>query len=773
MKISFYNRVTDKSPSTTMNLMDFMLDVQQGQWKDQTEQVQKLLAAQAKELENITDSAITEAKAVEHRQKKQDLKKSICASVTLSGTFKRHQASDLQEHSGYLAIDIDDVDVTEYTDKLKDDVHCTGLFKSISGKGLCFVMAIDKTKHLDAFLGAEKYFFEKYGISIDKSCKDVSRLRYVSYDKDCYINKAAKTFVSYIRKTKVAPKKKAQTSASVHVSSAFDHAMNEIGMRGVDILNDEYQRWVDVAFAFADEFGEGGRTHFHDVSRHGAKYNSPAADKQFSECLKHTSGGGAVTMGTFYYYCSEANIEAYTPELKQTISYAQQLKRKTTSRGEAIKKIAEKVSEADAEQIVQQVYDANKADFQKISKDKVLSELLQYILTEFDIRKDVITGRVEVNRVPITDDVLNGMYIECKMVVHPTVSLLDVTSIVYSTYVPKFEPILNFVAKHKATPIVGDPIIDLIDCIKPVNEAAKDFNRIFFKKWMVGMIANIHNNVSPLVVVLVGIKQHTGKTEFMRRLLPKGLMKYYNESKLDAGKDDERLMCQSILIMDDEFGGKSKLEEKRFKEVTSKRTFTIRLPYGRNMEQLKRMATLGGTTNDHQIINDTTGNRRLVPIQVDEFVDIKKYNAIDKDAAFMHAWNLYHEGFNYDLTESEIALLNGLDAYSAVDTEEELILKHFSSAEGDGYIHQENRTGTDILEYIIQESSIKQVSKRKIGIIMKKHGFETTRKNSPSGSRLTLYNVWRKDKEDVNYKDLLNKHGIAPAPEVSEDDLPF
>ena len=249
-----------------------------------------------------------------------------------------------------------------------------------------------------------------------------------------------------------------------------------------------------------------------------------------------------------------------------------------------------------AEQIIAQVYDNNKADFKKLSKDKVLKELVEYILAEFDIRKDIITGRVEINRIPITDDVLNGMYIECKMVVHPNVTLLDVTTIVYSNLVPQFDPVRNFVAGFQATPIEGDPIQDLIDCINPINDDARDFNRVFFKKWIVGMIANIHNNVSPLVLVLVGIKQHTGKTEFIRRMLPKELMKYYNESKLDAGKDDERLMCQSILIMDDEFGGKSKLEEKRFKEVTSKRTFTIRLPYGRNMEQLPRMATLCGTT---------------------------------------------------------------------------------------------------------------------------------------------------------------------------------
>ena len=144
----------------------------------------------------------------------------------MSGLFKRHQAADLITHSGFLAIDIDDVDITEYVEKLKNDTHCTGLFKSISGNGLCFVMPIDPDKHLDAFLGAEKYFFENYGIVIDKSCKDVSRLRYVSYDPDCFINKTAAKFTKYLKK-KVVSKLKSTANAPIHITSAFDNALNQ------------------------------------------------------------------------------------------------------------------------------------------------------------------------------------------------------------------------------------------------------------------------------------------------------------------------------------------------------------------------------------------------------------------------------------------------------------------------------------------------------------------------------------------------------------------
>ena len=153
----------------------------------------------------------------------------------------------------------------------------------------------------------------------------------------------------------------------------------------------------------------------------------------------------------------------------------------------------------------------------------------------------------------------------------------------------------------------------------------------------------------------------------------------------------------------------------------------------------------------------------MVPIQVDHMINIKKYNAIDKRMLFMQAWNLYHSGYNYDLTPDEIALLNSLDAYSAVDTEEELILKHFSPTHETGeYIHEEQRTGTDILEYIMGQSQIKMISKRKIGIIMKKYGFESVRNFSNSGNRLTYYNVWRKDVDQVVYSKPINNSSQFP-----------
>ena len=50
---------------------------------------------------------------------------------------------------------------------------------------------------------------------------------------------------------------------------------------------------------------------------------------------------------------------------------------------------------------------------------------------------------------------------------------------------------------------------------------------------------------------------------------------------MDNGKDDEILMTKKLIILDDEYGGKSKREEKKLKEITAKEFINVREPYGR------------------------------------------------------------------------------------------------------------------------------------------------------------------------------------------------
>ena len=79
-----------------------------------------------------------------------------------------------------------------------------------------------------------------------------------------------------------------------------------IEQRGIDITAG-YDVWLRIGFAFASEFGEGGRDFFHRVSRQNPKYDYHEADKQYNNCL--SSKGEGITIGTFFQMAKDAGID--------------------------------------------------------------------------------------------------------------------------------------------------------------------------------------------------------------------------------------------------------------------------------------------------------------------------------------------------------------------------------------------------------------------------------------------------------------------------------
>ena len=201
--------------------------------------------------------------------------------------------------------------------------------------------------------------------------------------------------------------------------------------------------------------------------------------------------------------------------------------------------------------------------------------------------------------------------------------------------------------------------------------------------------------------------------------MPDSIKKYYSESKLDAGKDDEMLMTQKLIVMDDEMGGKSKQDEKRFKELTSKSIFSLRAPYGRHNEDFKRLAILCGTSNDPNIINDPTGNTRILPVEVIS-IDHELYNSVDKNELFMELVRMYEQGFEWQLDKSDLETLHAVSGgFETIPFERELISEFFKNGDLGGGI-SEFLTSTQIKDYIENNSRQKIMNMRRFSLELPK-----------------------------------------------------
>ncbi|HET6558035.1 MAG TPA: DUF3987 domain-containing protein [Prolixibacteraceae bacterium] len=110
----------------------------------------------------------------------------------------------------------------------------------------------------------------------------------------------------------------------IDISTEVDMVVTRIESSLTDITT-SYQDWLNVGFAFANQFGEAGRSYFHRVSRFYSGYTKADCDKQFDQCLKSTPSSRCITIKTFFHLAKQAGIDVNTNETKvesNTVSIA-------------------------------------------------------------------------------------------------------------------------------------------------------------------------------------------------------------------------------------------------------------------------------------------------------------------------------------------------------------------------------------------------------------------------------------------------------------------
>lgn len=683
-EITLYPSIKEAKNGETISINEFLNSVKTGRWKTQVDRIK-----------SITD-----------KKTRQEEKTNNIPYVTISGKFKERNKHGLEKHSGFICMDFDDVDqVDDVRELLRKDKYVYSAFTSISGRGLAALVRIDPKKHLDAFLALEVYFANQYGLMVDRQCKDVSRPRYVSADAYLFINDTSEIFTSYLPKSEKIPQQKLPNV--ILGDGDIDYIIEQIRDRALDLTDSSYDKWLKIGFALAEEFGETGRNYYHQISQFSSKYDSKRCDKQFDHCLKSRGNGNEIKFPTFLYYAKNEGVSIISPQTKLIATVAAMTKKGGRTPIDAANTLnaTDNIEIEESLPLIKKVF--QREDLTSNNKLSILDSIKIFLNSNYNLRRNEITRFIENNGVEIDSVFTNSAYIRMRQEVDDKIKFDEVDKVISSDFTENYNPIKEFLEKRHLTYKTPETshIKTVSDSINSDMRFSNEQRELLFKKWLVGMIASVYEKHSPLLLVLTG-GQNTGKTQFFRRLLPKELQQYYAESKLDSGKDDALLMTQKMLIVDDEFGGKSKKEAKTLKELTSKQYFTLREPYGRKNVTIRRLAVLAGTSNDNMIINDPTGNRRIIPIRV-ESIDHNQYNGVDKLELMLEAYDAYKNGFEYELTKEDIKMLNdNTIEFEAINVEREAIMNHFC--------HNSDRSGvfmtsSQMLEHVIKKSGLRLI----------------------------------------------------------------
>lgn len=212
--------------------------------------------------------------------------------------------------NGLIAVDMDAKDNPGVTDweALKNDLgkfapqiaYCS---LSFSGNGLFAIIPIKYPRHFTQHFEQLLIDFSNVGIVLDKSCRDISRTRFLSYDEHPYINHNA---VPYER-LHIEPKKPVPLTPVGHDASDTEikvaECVRQIKSTGTN-LTVSYEDWIKIGMSLAD-LGEAGRQYYHAVSSIDGRYNRTQTDKKFNNFLQK---GRSIHIGTFFKMCDDAGI---------------------------------------------------------------------------------------------------------------------------------------------------------------------------------------------------------------------------------------------------------------------------------------------------------------------------------------------------------------------------------------------------------------------------------------------------------------------------------
>lgn len=219
---------------------------------------------------------------------------------------------NLKHHNGYIVLDIDEKEnlhlKKEYFSQLKKKVfrkfsEICYAGHSVGGIGYYLIIGIENpNRHKEYFEYLACWFKDAEDINIDKTCKNLSRLRYYSIDDNPHINENATILKeSILNKNKVPTISRTGTAPYINIVELVE----KIEASGISIAP-SYDEYLKLAIVFYNEQGEDGRGLYHRVCSLEPKYNSRDCDKQFTEVSKR--GYTDCTIGTLVHLMKRYNV---------------------------------------------------------------------------------------------------------------------------------------------------------------------------------------------------------------------------------------------------------------------------------------------------------------------------------------------------------------------------------------------------------------------------------------------------------------------------------
>ena len=262
---------------------------------------------------------------------------------------------------------------------------------------------------------------------------------------------------------------------------------------------------------------------------------------------------------------------------------------------------------------------------QNARKSSLLEDLEIYLFKVYDFRFNVLTEQTEYRKKGesvfhlVDQRVLNTL---CMKVRKQGINCWDkdVSRLLLSEQIPDFHPFTEYADSLPE----WDGVDRVSELARRVSDEALWVSG--FHRWMLGMVAQwmklegqCANAVAPL---LVSTEQGRCKSTFCSIILPEELQRFYiDKFDLTSVSGCEQKLSQFGLINMDEFDRYSVRSMANLKNLMQLKKLTFRKSHRSYYSQLPRIASFIGTSNQKELLTDTTGSRRFLCVEVKKKID--------------------------------------------------------------------------------------------------------------------------------------------------------
>lgn len=717
-RVSYYSKgVYGKVPDNSKSLYEILLDCKTGRWKKEVEELRKQ-----------TD------------EDKFDKMKLRLPAFYPSCQFNEgsKELDNVAQKIGVICIDIDFKDnpdeeaVEAGLSQIAAFDYVLAVMKSASGRGYFVIIRLNQGHRFfkRTFDTIQRDWYKDYGLTIDNSCSNPNRARYVTYDPEAYIRDKdfeLTKYLGYIQK----PKKK-KTKRDVDDFERVAGYIDQVIDTGqAHQLEHEYDRWFRTGLSLARGFGEQGRELFHKISATGAKYNFDKCDKKYDKFLRDASKGGGRDIASLVY------------DIKGILGTLPKIGQDTDVEGSV-----------DLEK--EQVRKKRQADRNTDAKTKV-DKCAEWI-KEQGIRVNSITLMLEQDGEEMDDHHLSNLQNACDRDMNFNVNDNVWGHAIKSNIIPRFHPFKDyFKARYnpdKVEEYRKGKEIEKMKTLWRIHPTMKELtildedleDLIDFMPLIIN--AMLGGTPTELFLILAG-EQGTGKTRFLTYLMPPSLRgKYFVSNPTGNAADLKQLQATKALILYDEVSEEMKANYLAFKRNTSQVVVNYRAPYGRTSVDRPRIATFVGTTNDDDILQDPTGNRRYIIVDFTKFdllCWVEKWKAqaiangrqpeqfVDKDLLWMEFFQMYLDrknSINFGWTDARIQgnTHRKQGDYSAFGTVDAVVDYYFQHPTHDSTSACYLSSASIYIEINRFTKAVKDLNPTTLGRALKRAGYRKVRK---------------------------------------------